>query len=218
MEYLNALLRFEPVSDQVLEEETRLKIVILKTFKALTECQDKPSLVFERLMSAVHSESLTRHLKVPAPAIPLESIKDEIERAEAVDRQMQLQDAPLTAMQVECIVLIQMMCDYNPDFPDEVSLPQSVRDKLGVEVVSVEIVWNGDLQRRFFHVPDMCKNLSSATRSALVEQINYDSQDQKLQEFMTRCRIIMCELEHQELLRLLGVSEVFNRSNQNTMT
>jgi hypothetical protein len=218
MEYLNALLRFEPVSDQVLEEETRLKIVILKTFKALTECQDKPSLVFERLMSAVHSESLTRHLKVPAPAIPLESIKDEIERAEAVDRQMQLQDAPLTAMQVECIVLIQMMCDYNPDFPDEVSLPQSVRDKLGVEVVSVEIVWNGDLQRRFFHVPDMCKNLSSATRSALVEQINYDSQDQKLQEFMTRCKIIMCELEHQELLRLLGVSEVFNRSNQNTMT
>jgi inositol 1,4,5-triphosphate receptor type 3 len=221
MEALNMLLcATDPVgdSDQDGEEEEECRTTICKIFKAITECQKKPSLVFERLMSAVHAESLTRHLRVPPPPVPLDTIKDEIERAEAVDAHLKLQQAPLSEMQVECLVLIQMMCDYAPEFPKEVNLPASLVAKMGTEVVSVEIVWNGELQRRFFHVPQMCKQLASASRDELVTQVNRENQDLKLQDFIRRSKVVMCELMHQDQLREMGIDKVFNRNVQNTMT
>merc|ERR1712216_546442 len=142
IECLNSLLRLEPHRYQDDEEETEMQCIVVKIFKALTECQKKPSLVFERLLSAVHADSLTRHLKVPPPPIPLDQIKDEIARAEALDKQMKLEQTALTPLQVECLVLVQMLCDYNPDFPQEVRLSKSVMEKLGTQIVSVEIVWN----------------------------------------------------------------------------
>jgi hypothetical protein len=162
--------------------------------------------------------TLALTLKVPPPPVPLDTIKDEIERAEAADAQLKLQQKPLIPTQVECLVLIQMMCDYNPDFPNECNLAANVRDKMGSEVVSVEVVWGSGLQRRFFHVPPMCNQLASATRDDLVENVNRENQDLKLQDFSRRSKIIMCELEHQEQLRVLGISKVFSRSVQNTMT
>jgi hypothetical protein len=65
MEILNALLCTEIDSDQDEAEEAACRLTALKIFKALMEAQQKPSLVIERLMSVVHAESLTRHLKVP---------------------------------------------------------------------------------------------------------------------------------------------------------
>jgi hypothetical protein len=220
MEGLNTLLRTEQRegSDQVAAEERKCKVTILKIFKAITECQKKPSLVFERLMSAVHAEALTRHLRVAPPPVPLDTIKDEIERAEAVDAQQKREEAPLDEMQVECLVLIQMMCDYMPEFPQEVNLPASLLAKMGTEVVSVEIVWNDQLQRRFFHVPIMCNQLASATRNELVQQVDRVNQDMKQQDFIRRSKVILCELEHQEQLRALGIDKAFNRNNQNLMT
>jgi hypothetical protein len=38
------------------------------------------------------------------------------------------------------------------------------------DVTAVEIVWNGVLQRRFFHIPDICYDLSKASRDKLVEE------------------------------------------------
>ena len=218
MECLNSLLRAERQSCQHDDEGVEMKAIVVKIFKALTECQKKPSLVFERLMSAVHADSLTRHLKVPPPPIPLEQIKDEIERAEAVARQMQLEDAPLSPLQVECIVLIQMLCDYNPNFAQELQLSKSVMQKLGSEVVSIEIVWNNEIERRFFPVPEVCKHLTSTTRKDLVDNVDRENIMQKQQDFMRRSRIITCELEHQDNLRRIGLSGVFSRTNQNRMT
>jgi len=218
MECLNSLLRSEAHKNQDDEEETELKCIVVKIFKALTECQKKPSLVFERLMSAVHADSLTRHLKVPPPPIPLDQIRDEIERAEALDRQMKLEQTALTPLQVECLVLVQMLCDYNPDFPQEVRLSKSVMEKLGTQIVSVEVVWNEEIERRFFPVPDVCKHLTATTRQDLVEKVNRDNIMQKQQDFTRRARIIMCELEHQENLREYGLAGIFSRTNQNRMT
>jgi len=244
MEVLNTLLcaEIEADSDQVEEEEDACKTTILKTFMALTECQKSPSLVFDRLMSAVHAESLTRHLRMPAPPVPLDTIKDEIEHAEAVHAQMKLEQRPLSDMQVGCLVLVQIMCDYNPDFPNEVNLAETVREKIGREVVSIEIVWGNELQRRFFHVPQMCKKLAGATRDNFVQAVNRENRDLKLQDFarryglvvvalggagetdlapcavLCRCKSVMCELEHQEMIREMGFAKLINADNLNTMT
>jgi hypothetical protein len=111
LEILNTLLCAEanPESDQDAVEEAQCKTTILKICKALTECQKKPSIIFERLMSAVHAESLTRHLRLPPPPVPLETITDETDRGEALLAQLKLQYKPLTPMQVECLVLVQMV-------------------------------------------------------------------------------------------------------------
>lgn len=196
----------------------QLKTTQLKIFKALLEGQQKPSMIFERMLSAIHMECLTMYLKVPEPEVPIASIRDEMERAEAVEKQNQLEKMKLNPMQVECLVLMQMFIDYQPAIKDEVSLSHSVQDKLGSEVVSIEVVWNKTIQRRFFHVPGMCKYLSSATRDDLVQNIHRENQDLKLQDFTRRARIINCELGHQGRLEDMKLAYVFNRNNSNSMT
>jgi hypothetical protein len=219
MESLNSMLiRFDIQNDLDQQEEEEVKVVALRILRALTECQQKPSLVYERLLSAVHVESLTRYLKVPPPPVPIERIKDDLERALAVEQQMKREQAPLTQLQVECLVLVQMLCDYDPAVANEVSLSKSVARKLGTEVVSVEIVWKDTIQRRFFHVPGVCKQLEKVTRDDLVESVNRTNQDKKHQDFMRRSKIILCGLEHQAVLSDLGVASVFCRVVQWRLT
>merc|ERR1711959_403649 len=129
-----------------------------------------------------------------------------------------LEDAALSPLQVECLVLVQMLCDYNPDFPQEVRLSKSVMEKLGTQIVSVEIVWNDEIERRFFPVPTVCQHLTSTTRQDLVEKVKRENIMQKQQDFTKRAKVIMCELEHQENLRSYGLAGIFSRTNQNRMT
>jgi hypothetical protein len=227
MELMNSVLRRGHAKDDKnnplrqeddIEAELQLKTTMLKIFKALLEGQQKPSMVFERMLSAIHMECLTLYLKVPEPDIPFAMIPDEMERAEAVDQQRQLERLKLSPMQVECLVLMQMFIDYQPGIKDEVSLSHSMQDKLGSEVVSIEVVWNHTIQRRFFHCPANCKYLSAATRDDQVQKIKRDNQDVKLQDFTRRSRIINCELHHQGDLEDLGLAVVFNRNNSNRMT
>merc|ERR1711871_683343 len=70
----------------------------------------------------------------------------------------------LTDVQMEGLVLLQMFCDYQPSLKDEINLPERVQKVMGKDVTSVEVVWHGILQRRFFHVPEICSNLSEASK------------------------------------------------------
>merc|ERR1719506_3102142 len=60
-------------SDEDAEAEMQLKTTQLKIFKALLEGQQKPSMIFERMLSAIHMECLTMYLKVPEPEVPIAS-------------------------------------------------------------------------------------------------------------------------------------------------
>ena len=84
--------------------------------------------------------------------------------------------------------------------------------------MSVEIMWGTQLQRCFFHVPPMCKELTRSTRDQMVNEVNRETLDLKQQDFIKRSKVVMCELEHQDQLRELGVAQVFSISVQNTMT
>jgi hypothetical protein len=52
----------------------------------------------------------------------------------------------------------------------------------------------------------------------MVNEVNRETLDLKQQDFIKRSKVVMCELEHQDQLRELGVAQVFSISVQNTMT
>merc|ERR1712072_968416 len=96
---------------------------------------------------------------------------------EQIERQEAAKEQPLVPVQVESLVLMQMLLGNYSRLKDEMHLSDAVRDRVGVEVISVEIVWHGQLQRRFFHKPHVCKHLSKTTRSQLVANVIRDNQD-----------------------------------------
>lgn len=97
---------------------------------------------------------------------------------------------------------------------------------MGKDVVSVEVVWNGKLQRRFFPVPAICSHIAEATKQRLVEDVDRSSQDAKLQDFVYRAKDIYREVQHQQWLSEkevpffegLNLAQLFSRRNQENVT
>jgi inositol 1,4,5-triphosphate receptor type 1 len=165
-----------------------LKRMVLKIFKALLEGQQKPSPIYERVLSVLHLEVLQMQLQPPKSEFSKEA---EAAMAgtelEAMLEQQQTEAAkPLRPVQVESLVLMEMLAGYNTNLKDEMRISDLVRTKLDSEVSAVEIRWHGALHRRFFHIPEMCKSLSEATRKNLVYTVNRDNQDSKLTDFLER--------------------------------
>ena len=80
-------------------------------------------------------------------------------------------DDELSDIQIEGLVLLQMFCDYNPELWQDITLPRRIRNQMNEAVQSVEVVWNGKLQRRFFPVPDISEHIAEATRQKLVAEV-----------------------------------------------
>jgi hypothetical protein len=217
LETLNRTLRLDPGDgDEELKEAVEdLKTTMLKIFKALLEAQLKPSLIYERVLSVLHLEVLQMQLDPPKLDVENSDASD----LEAMLEQQEVEAAkPLRPVQVESLVLMEMLSGYNEDLKDEMRVSDVVKNKLDSEVGSVEILWNGELQKRFFPNPEMCKHLSKATRKNLVYTVNRDNQDSKLTDFIEKTREVFAELQHQEYLKSLGLAKVFSRTNQNTAT
>jgi hypothetical protein len=192
-----------------------LKTTILKIFKALLEAQLKPSLIYERVLSVLHLEVLQMQLDPPE----LDVEHSDASELEAMLEQQEIEAAkPLRPVQVESLVLMEMLAGYNEDLKDEMRVSEAVMTKLGSAVSSVEVMWNGSLQKRFFHIPEMCKHLSEATRKSFVYTVNRDNQDSKLTDFIDKTDEVFAELQHQQHLKEHGMAGVFSRTNQNAAT
>jgi hypothetical protein len=159
-----------------------------------------------------HSQVLQMQLDTPKLDVQNTDAGD---LEEALARQEIEAAKPLRPLQVECLVLIEMLRGYSPKLKREMRLSEHVQSKMGVEVVSVEIIWQGTLQQRYFHVPEMCKHLSKATRMSVVYTVNRENQDSKLADFVEKAIVTLAELKHQEWLKHLGLVKFFSRSNQN---
>ena len=66
----------------------------------------------------------------------------------------------VAVLQTECLVLLQMLCDFNPKLRDELDIfhKKSVQER--DDIACVELIWHGVLQRRFFHIPSKVYTLS----------------------------------------------------------
>ena len=61
-------------------------------------------------------------------------------------------------------------------------------DRLADDAVEglVEILWDGEMNRVFFHIPDVCSLLSKPSKDGLVESVERGSQETKLLDFLDR--------------------------------
>ena len=80
-----------------------------------------------------------------------------------------------------------MLIEYHPALREELEIPVDITD--GQSTASVEVLWNGEMNRRFFHIPDVCHLLSESSKAELVENVERSSQELKLIDFMERSKV-----------------------------
>jgi hypothetical protein len=204
--------------DCVEEEEDELKKTGIDIFQGLLEGQGGKKTVYERVLSVIHLDVIEM---MCAPIDEKEDKEDEEKEKEIGGGEGGVSGAA-TVLRTECLVLLQMLCDYRPSLRAELQLSlgrsSAGEGGKGAAVVSVEILWRGELQRRFFSVPAICSDLAKASKDALVEDVNRSNLEIKLQDFVFRCYDMFREIEHQQVLKDWYVSGVFSRSNQNLAT
>jgi hypothetical protein len=188
--------------DDPIELDEELTHTFLRIFKALLEGQivetGQRSMIFERVLSVLHVHVL-QDMVNPAALEILEG-ESHLDFEKRVQEQDRLLAEPMSALQVEALVLIKILCDYSPDLNNELTLHESVREKVKVSVLSMEVVWMGKLQRYFFDAPEVCWKIAKSVRERVVNEVNRDNQEMKLADFVKLSYFVKLELEHEAFL------------------
>jgi hypothetical protein len=221
IEILNRMMRIKGGEDADEEAEDELKKTGLEIFQALLEGQSKGSEIYERILSVIHLDVL----QIMACAGAGEDDggdddeeEDGEEKSDDEDEEEEEEEEGMGEVQTEALVLMQMLCDYKPSLKEVVVYPPEIEAIIGKDVVSVEVIWNSVLQRRFFPIPEMCHDLADASKNKFVEEVNRDTQETKLTGLMQEAKVLYIEIKHQQILKENGLASVFSRSNQERAT
>ena len=184
-------------NDCVAEEEIELKKTCLDAISAMLEARTATDQVTLQILGVIHLDIVL--------ALAKPSIDEEENTDEAVE------------LQTECAVLLQMLCDYNP------AIRKEIEEDGGLEMdpestTSVEIQWDGNLTRRFFHVPEICALLAKSSKDNLVLTIDRENSESQLIDFMVKARRLYLEAKNQSWLTGLGIAAVFSRENKDLAT
>jgi hypothetical protein len=117
-------------------------------------------------------------------------------------------------LQTECVVLLQMLCDFKPSLHEELGISRNIDDIVGSGTACIEIIWRGSIHRRFFHVPKVCEFLAKSSKDALVEFVDRTNAENKLTDFLNRSHDLYREVKHQQFLTEKNVSFVFSGTTQ----
>jgi hypothetical protein len=208
IETLNRINRAKMVNDCVEDEEIELKKTSIDIFQGLLEGQGEKSQVYERVLSVVHLDIIQMMSKgIGITGDVVEELNNEGNDSEEK-----------IILQTECVVLLQMLCNFKPSLYEELGISQNIEDIVGSGTAMIEVIWRGDIHRRFFHVPNICSFLAKSSKDALVENVNRTNSENKLIDFLHRSHDLYREVKHQQLLTEMGLSRVFSRENQNRAT
>jgi hypothetical protein len=222
LETMNRMMRMKPEDDpaydssteeeqeEIEEEVDEIKEIILCIFRAVLEGQGsgEQSAIYRRVLSVLHLEVLQDLLN---PSNDFSAEADMQDLQESMIEQQRLEKLPLSPLQVQSLVLIKMLIGYNPALQDELTLSESVQKKMGTEVISIEVVWNGKLEKKYFKVPEICSHLAEESLDKVVTTVDRESRDKRLTDFVEQCGDILKELEHMEYLAKYGLAHVFSR-------
>jgi len=199
LEVLNRIIRSVVMRDCVREEEIELKKTVLDILAALLEAQPLKSPLYERVLSVLHVDAIKEIALGDENGLQTEELTHDF-----------------VLLQTECLVLLQMLIEYHPALREELEIPEDITD--GQHTASIEVLWNGEMNRRFFHVPEVCHLLSKASKDELVENVERSSQELKLVDFMERSRALYREVVHQRRLVDASVATIFSRTNMERIT
>jgi hypothetical protein len=214
IETLNRLLRAKPVRDCDQADEIELKKIGIDIFQGLLEGQGLKSQVYERVLSVIHIDVIHVLSEPEEMVAPLDE-DEEIDLEDFVEFE---EDEDVVLLQTECVVLLQMLCSYKPSLRVELGMSTDISDIVGSGTAGVEIMWRGDCQRRFFHVPNICADLSKSSKDKLVEEVDRSTNENKLLDFLSRSYELYREIKHQQILKEMNLSLIFSPSSQNTVT
>jgi len=207
LEIQNRIMRAKIVNDCKVEGEVELKKICLDTISALLEGQMAKDQVTVRILSVIHIDILQT---LAMPFIP-EPVEDEnIDQTEGPSEDE-------ISLQTECVVLLQMLCDYKPSLRADMEEDDDFVLDSG-STASVEVSWNGILNRRFFHVPDVCLLLAKSSKDKLVQDVDRSNPENKLLDFLDRAQNLYREIKHQEYLTELGIAKVFSPAVHSIVT
>lgn len=205
IETLNRLNRAKLTNDCAEEEEIELKKQSIDIFQGLLEGQGEKSVVYERVLSVIHLDII--HMMSKGMGI-VSDVPDDSSKTEESEEKV--------ILQTECVVLLQMLCNFKPSLYEELGISKNVEDIVGSGTAMIEVVWRGDIHRRFFHVPKVCKFLAKSSKDALVENVDRSNPENKLIDFLNRSHDLYREVKHQQYLTEMGLSRIFSRENQNS--
>lgn len=208
VETLNRLMRAKSIRDCDEDAELELKKTGIDIFQGLLEGQGGNQVVYERVLSVIHLDIIQ---------MMCNPIEEEVEEKSKEDKGNDEENEAAVLLQTESLVLLQMLCDYKPSLRADLGLSKDFMS-VGASVACVEIMWRGELQRRFFHVPKICSDLAKSSKDNLVENVDRSNLESKLQDFVFRARDLYREVKHQQVLKEWRVSGIFSRSNQNSAT
>lgn len=198
METINRLLRANVINDCVKEEEIELKCTVVDILQALLEGQGGKVAIYEKVMSVIHMDIIV--FMALGDTDETEGMK--------IKKQEELGDEEI-GLNGESLVLLKMLCDYKTSLPVELGIQEKLAEATE-NIASVEVMWNGLLQRRFFQKPSICEYLSQPSRSRLVEEVDRSNIENKLLDFVERSKELYREVRYQVYLESIGLSKIVN--------
>ena len=203
LEIINRIIRATVDNDINVDDLVTLKATVIDIIEGILEAQSLKSPLYERVLSVLHVDAI-RGIALPEDA------------EDGMDVGAFEESENWPDLQIECVVILQMLIEYHPPLAEELDMPEDMTD--GTTTASVEILWNGDMNRVFFHIPEVSKLLSKPSKDGLVTNVDRTSQELKLLDFLDRAKVLYTEVKHQEKIVQWGLDGIFTRSNQNIIT
>lgn len=201
IETLNRVTRQHPVNDCDETQELMLKKAAIDIFQALLEGQARKTAVYERMLSVIHVDVILVLCRGS-------------EGARLPNGKMQQESIESIMLRTESLVLMQMLTDFRPSLKKELDIDDDVSKLTGDSVACIEVVWRGELQRRFFHIPDICSALAKSTKDSFVLTVKRASPEDKLYGLLEASKEMYREISHQQLLKSFQLDKLFSRTNQ----
>jgi hypothetical protein len=217
VETLNRVNRAKVTNDCIFDDEVEMKKTSIDIFQGLLEGQGSDSVVYDRVLSVIHLDIISSISKGMQTYKPSGNLANSVSFKDDKDKANEMSEAQ-ALLQTECVVLLQMLCNFKPSLYDELGISRRIEDIIGSGTVCIEVIWRGDIHRRFFHVPSICRFLAKSSKDRLVEDVDRSNSENKLIDFLARANDMYREVKHQQLLTEMGISGVFSRESQNKAT
>merc|ERR1711871_499703 len=168
--------------------------------------QQNPSNAYNRIIATIHLDAL---------------------QALAMPKDFNIShDTEMSDTQVGSLVLVEMLENYAPEISEQMHMPEELRQQMLSQVASIEVVWTvhdgpgkgTEVVRRFFAVPPMAKNVPGPVRDMVLENVDISNMESKLLNLISMTKDVYIELNHNHWLAEQGMSKVFSRTVQNSVT
>lgn len=149
IETLNRINRSKPTDEFILHDELLLKKNSILIFQGLLEGQVENSVVYERVLSVIHLDII--QLMSNAHVLSLNSVVVNNKTNVTLGSRLltESEENILEVLKTECVVLLQMLCNFKPSLYEELGIAKKL-DDTNSNAAMIEVVWRGQIHRLVF--------------------------------------------------------------------